>query len=217
MDFLELMRTRYTTKYYDASRTIPDEKLEAILECLRLTPTAVNIQSTVALVARTPEAKAKMRPGIKDFNLQRFDAAPVALLLCGRCRISDEFIDTLVSQERADGRLPTAEVVAERRVGMRATADAHSAEGPTGLEAWTGKQAYIALGTVMYAAKAQGIDSTALEGIDHARMDEIFNLRDEGLCAQVGVLLGYHAETDSNTLEKRPKSRLPLKAVCREL
>lgn len=44
MDFLELMRNRYTTKYYDPEKRISEDKLERILECLRLTPSSVNMQ-----------------------------------------------------------------------------------------------------------------------------------------------------------------------------
>ena len=44
MDFLKLMQERYTTKYYDPQKNIPEEILQKILECLRLTPSSVNMQ-----------------------------------------------------------------------------------------------------------------------------------------------------------------------------
>lgn len=45
-DVLRLLRTRYTTKHYDANRPVSDEDLEVLLEALRLTPTSVNGQYT---------------------------------------------------------------------------------------------------------------------------------------------------------------------------
>ena len=36
MDILELARTRYTTKHYDASRRIPDALMDELLEVHRI-------------------------------------------------------------------------------------------------------------------------------------------------------------------------------------
>lgn len=35
MDFLTLMKKRYTTKYYDHEKHIPEETWKKILECVR--------------------------------------------------------------------------------------------------------------------------------------------------------------------------------------
>lgn len=62
-DVLQLLRTRYTTKHYDASRPVSDEDLAVLLEALRLSPTSVNGQYTKFFVAKTPEpARASCPP-----------------------------------------------------------------------------------------------------------------------------------------------------------
>ena len=43
MDFLELVRMRYSVRQYSA-REVEKEKLEYVLECARLAPSAVNQQ-----------------------------------------------------------------------------------------------------------------------------------------------------------------------------
>lgn len=43
MNFLELVKTRYSVRSYDA-RPVETEKLDYIMECVRLAPSAVNFQ-----------------------------------------------------------------------------------------------------------------------------------------------------------------------------
>jgi hypothetical protein len=43
MNFLELVKARYSSRNYDA-RPVEQEKLDYIMECVRLAPSAVNLQ-----------------------------------------------------------------------------------------------------------------------------------------------------------------------------
>ncbi|MCO6524514.1 MAG: nitroreductase family protein, partial [Candidatus Schmidhempelia sp.] len=76
---------------------------------------------------------------------------------------------------------------------------------------WESKQAYLALGQLLFAAAAIGIDSTAIEGYDAAKMDEILELKSKELKSVIVVTLGYRAENDGNA--HRPKSRLPKQQI----
>lgn len=44
MDMLKLIRERYTTKHYDATRRVSDEDMADLMEVLRLSPSSVNAQ-----------------------------------------------------------------------------------------------------------------------------------------------------------------------------
>ena len=61
---------------------------------------------------------------------------------------------------------------------------------------------------LIYAAEALGVDSTALEGIEFDKVDELLGLDAKKETCQMIVLLGYRDPNDSNTLDRRPKSRL---------
>ena len=63
MDFVELARTRYTTKHYNG-KAIPRETMEKLFEVLRLAPSSVNSQPWVYFHARTAEQKEKLLPAI---------------------------------------------------------------------------------------------------------------------------------------------------------
>lgn len=74
MDFVELARTRYTTKHYNG-KAIPRETMEKLFEVLRLAPSSVNSQPWVYFHARTAEQKEKLLPAILDFNRERVTLA----------------------------------------------------------------------------------------------------------------------------------------------
>ncbi len=53
------------------------------------------------------------------------------------------------------------------------------------------KQAYIGLGTALIAAAYEPVDCTPMEGFDPAALDEILNLKAQGLRSVVMLPLGY--------------------------
>ena len=61
MDLLNISKTRYTTKAYDASRKIPQAQFERLLEILRLAPSSINIQPWHFFIAQDQNAKEKIR------------------------------------------------------------------------------------------------------------------------------------------------------------
>ena len=78
---LELARRRHTTKHYDPAGVVTDEELHDLLEILRLAPSSINIQSWHFTAVRSPQARARLLPAIRDFNVERVRCAPVILIL----------------------------------------------------------------------------------------------------------------------------------------
>lgn len=205
MDFLQLMQERYTTKHYDNTKVVPQETLDKILECARLTPTAVNAQPYHFYVA-TGAAKEQLREAVKDFNLTRYDAASHVIVVSGLTKIQEAHFNKVLDAETACGRIGTEELRQAQDKSRRHFANLHIERND--YTSWCGKQAYIVLASILYAAQSYGVDSTALEGIEESKVDEILKLADKDETCQYMVLLGYRAEKDSNTPDKRPKSRL---------
>ncbi|MBR3409669.1 MAG: nitroreductase family protein [Candidatus Methanomethylophilaceae archaeon] len=76
MDFLELVKNRYSERYFD-SRPIEKEKLDRILEAGRLAPTACNYQPQRFYVMKSEEGLKKA----DSVTRYRF-GAPVIILVC---------------------------------------------------------------------------------------------------------------------------------------
>jgi nitroreductase len=76
MSFMELARSRYSERYFDA-RPVEREKIEKILEAGRTSPTACNYQPQRVYVIRSEEGLKKVRSiRVSHFN------APLMMLVC---------------------------------------------------------------------------------------------------------------------------------------
>ena len=81
MDFLELAKLRQSCRSYDENRDVESEKLAAILEAGRLSPSACNSQPYHIVVCRGEKAK-QAAAAVSGMGMNKFAAkAPVLLLL----------------------------------------------------------------------------------------------------------------------------------------
>ena len=81
MEFLDIAKKRQSTRKYDASRLVEDEKLENILEAGRLSPSACNGQPYFITVCRGESAKAVAK-GVQGMGMNKFASdAPVLLVI----------------------------------------------------------------------------------------------------------------------------------------
>ena len=81
MNFLDIARNRQSCRSYDESRSVEQEKLDAILEALRLAPSACNGQPYHVTVCRGQVAK-DVAAATAGMGLNKFAAqAPVMLVL----------------------------------------------------------------------------------------------------------------------------------------
>ena len=81
MDFLEIARSRQSTRKYDSSRPVEDEKLEKILEAGRLSPSACNGQPYFITVCRGESAKLAAK-AVQGMGMNKFASdAPVLLVI----------------------------------------------------------------------------------------------------------------------------------------
>ena len=64
------------------------------------------------------------------------------------------------------------------------------------IDAWSAKQVYIALGTLLTSAAMLGIDACPMEGIEPAKYDEILGLDKKGFATLMIATLGHRAADD---------------------
>lgn len=210
MNIVEISQTRYTTKHYDKTKKIPQDKLEQLLTVLRNSPSSVNSQPWHFFVIDNDTAKNKILPAVAEFNQPRITESSHTIIFCVKSPLTEAHLANLLNQEEQDGRFPVVELKQAQDQGRHNFVELNSKTIESQL-AWESKQLYIALGQLLFAATAIGIDSTPIEGYDVAKMDEILGLKDKGLTSVVIAALGYRAENDGNA--ERPKSRLPKEQI----
>ena len=80
MDMHELVATRYSVRGYDATRPVPAEILERVLDAGRFAPSAKNLQPWKFLLVSSPEMLEKIRP---CYSQEWFRQAPHILIVTG--------------------------------------------------------------------------------------------------------------------------------------
>lgn len=209
---------RYTCKAYDAQRQISPETLQRLLEVLRLSPSAINIQPWQFLVAQDLDAKQKIAQatqGEQAYNAAKIINSSAVIVLCAKMQIDDTHLQQIIDCEDQAGRFATPEIKQQRidlcNYYMQQKRNASHHE----LQSWINNQVYIALGMLLMAAEIEGIQATPIEGYDKAILDDVLDLKNQNLQSCVMVSLGYASNDDFN--RSLNKGRLSAQQVIQYL
>lgn len=212
----DLATRRYSTKVFDASKTISQEKIDELKVFLQLTPSAINLQPWHFMIAASRESKnriAQSAIGDNVYNVPKLKDASHVFVLCSRSNIDESYLTALTEQEKLDGRFPNLET--EQMVhAMRSRAVAMHQE-MNNLDRWVDGQIYIALGNLLVGANLLEIDACTIGGFDRKELDRLLGLSEKGLRPVMLVALGYRAKDDFNAAT--PKSRFTAENIFSEL
>ena len=199
---------RYAAKRMNGKQ-VPAEKLENILEAIRLTATSNGLQPFTVLVIEDKEMREKLHAtAVKQPQVVE---GSHLLVFAAWKNITAEQIDTyfdLVYEERGmeKGALDQyANFLKEH----------FSKQTETEIFNWASKQAYIALGTALVSAAEEKVDSTPMEGFNPAEVDKILGLAEKGMGASSLLALGYRDESADHLVDakkvRRSKDKLFVK------
>lgn len=188
---LDKLKWRYATKKMDASKVVAEDKVERILEAVRLTASSSGLQPYQVLVVKNPATRKKIQE--IAWNQAQVTEASHLLVFAAWDNYTAERINMmfdLVNQQRGFKN----EGWENYRQQLLATYPARSAEVNFQHAA---RQAYIGLGTALIAAAEEQVDATPMEGFDPDALDQILDLRAQGLRSVLILPLGYRqAEGD---------------------
>jgi len=199
MSTLTSMNWRYAAKKMTGQK-VPEQKLENILEAIRLAPTSIGLQPFTVLVVEDADLRAKIAPAI--YNQPQITEGSHVLIFAAWKEYSNENVDKYINHIATLRRIP-----AESLEGMRnMITGAISGKTPEQLLLWNQKQAYIALGTGLVAAAEEQVDATPMEGFDPDALDAAIGLNEKGLRSTVILVLGYR-DTEKDYLSGAAKVR----------
>ncbi|MBV7537964.1 NAD(P)H-dependent oxidoreductase [Duganella sp. sic0402] len=209
-DVIQHLNWRYATKSYDASKQLDEEKLNRILEAIRLAPTSSGLQPFEVFVVKNPDLRAKIRE--VAWNQAQVTDASHLLVFAAWDNITPERIDSMFDY--------TNEVRGFKNEGWEAyrkqLQGIVAARGDVANFDAAARQAYIGLGVALVAAAAEGVDSTPMEGFDPAAVDQILSLKERKLRSVVILPLGYR-KPDTDWLVNLKKVRRPREQFITEL
>ncbi len=186
-EVLRLLSWRYATKKMDATQAVPEEKVERILEAIRLSASSSGLQPYQVLVITDAETKAKIRAHAWDQS-QVTDASHL-LVFAAWDHYSAERINSmfdLVNEQRGF-RNEGWEAYRQKLLSF------YPNRTPEENFQHAARQAYIGLGSALLAAAEEGVDSTPMEGFEPEVVDEILDLKALGLRSVLLLPLGYRA------------------------
>ncbi len=194
LNTIEYLNRRFACKLYDG-RMIEADKLDAILEAGRLSPSSFGLEPWTFHVARSSDLLSSC------FFQESMKTAPVTIV---------------ITAKRAQFFSPDSGFIRERSSrfpgGYEAFSDDFSgyyeflkSEGR--LDSWSRSQCYIAAMSMMIAAAEEGIESCAIEGFDNESVLSALGISPDDESVGIVIAFGYSAEPE------RSKIREPLGAV----
>lgn len=188
MDLLTQLKWRYATKKMNPEKAVPQEKVERILEAIRLTATSSGLQPYEIFVVTNKAIREKIQP--IAWNQGQITDSSHLLVFAAWDNYTAERINMMFDLTN-DERGMKNEGWENYRNMLLSTYPARDAEINFQHAA---RQAYIGVGTALIAAAAEEVDCTPMEGFDPNALDEILGLRAKGLRSVVIMPLGYREE-----------------------
>jgi nitroreductase / dihydropteridine reductase len=199
---IDRLNWRYATKKMNPDKVVAEDKVERILEAVRLAPTSSGLQQFEVIVVTNKDLRAKIRAIAWD-QAQVTDASHLVVFAAWDNYTADRIngMFDLVNDERGF-RNEGWEAYRQMLLNTYPQRDAQ-----TNFE-HAARQAYVGLGIALTAAAFEEVDATPMEGFDPAALDEILDLRARGLRSVVVMPLGYRAD-EGDWLVNLKKVRRP--------
>ena len=185
MSLIEKLQWRYATKKMDSTKVVPHEKVEQILEAIRLTASSSGLQPYEVIVVTNKEILEKIKV-VSNNQTQITDGSHLLVFAAWDNYTAERINDCFDMTEKT--RNFTSEAGTAYRQMLLKIYPSRDAETNFNHAA---KQAYIGLGTALIAAAYEQVDCTPMEGFNPAEVDEILNLKAKGLRSVVLLPLGY--------------------------
>ena len=184
----------------DSSKAVPKEKIDQILEAIRLTASSSGLQPYEIIVITNKDILTKIR-AIANDQSQVTDCSHLLVFAAWDTYTADRINQAFDMTEELRN-FKSESGTAYRQMLL----NAYPARDPEVNFTHTSKQAYIGLGTALIAAAYEQVDSTPMEGFDAKALDAILNLKEKGLRSVVMLPLGYR-NADEDWLLKLKKIR----------
>ena len=202
MSFIDQLNWRYATKRMIADKIVPQEKIDKIIEAIRLSASSYGLQPYHLVVVQDKELLQKIQP--VAYNQPQIGEASALIVFAVWDKATTERIDAFFNLIASERGIP-AEALAGFKGMVSGTVN--GMDEATAFS-WMSKQAYIGLGTGLAAAAIEEIDSCPMEGFNNAGLDQLLGLSEKGLKSVVVMAVGYR-DADNDPTAHAKKVRTP--------
>ena len=205
MEILKALNWRYATKSFDASKIIPEPKIQAIKEAFNLTPMSYGLQPVKLLVISNKDLQHKLLEA--SFNQKQVTTASHVLVICVEKEINKLFIENYFDLVKQIRQTPDDILKPYREFLI----DDFGKKDKDQTKQWAVNQAYLALGNILTVCAIEKIDACPMEGFLPAKYAEILNLDTDKIEPVLAMPVGYRSEDDQ--FSSFEKVRRPLEEM----
>lgn len=202
MNLTEIMNWRYATKAMTGAE-VPLEKINVILSAALLCPTSSGLQPFHIILISNKEMKKKILP--IAMNQPVIEQSSHLMVFAAWDKYTEERVNQHFSYINKQRNMPDSTTDGFRKMLLA------SFEKQTNQQHFdhAAKQAYIGLGFALIAAANEKVDSTPMEGFDPEALDELLELKKQGLKSTAILALGYR-DVEKDWLVNLKKVREPM-------
>jgi nitroreductase len=206
-NYIESLNWRYATKKYDASKKVSKEDLETLKDAVRLSVSSIGLQPYKVFIVETDEMRSKLKAAAGGNNQNLIADASHLFIFANEVNVGDKHVEDYVNNISQTREIPVENLkgFSDYITGYLGTLTEEQKN------AWTVKQSYIALSTLVNTAAHLKIDTTAMEGFNAEEFNKILGFDKLGLNTAVIAAVGYRHEEDANQHLKKvrkPKEEL---------
>jgi nitroreductase len=201
-NLLQNLQWRYATKKMNPTKSVSTEKVDFILEAIRLSASSSGLQPYDVFVVTNPEIRAQIVPHAWD-QKQITDGSHL-LVFAAWDNYTAERINTMFDLVNEKRGFKNEGWENYRQMLL----NTYPSRDPETNFQHAARQAYIGLGSALIAAAEMRVDCTPMEGFSPDKVDEILGLKERGLKSVVLLPLGYRAD-EGDWLVNLEKVRRP--------
>ena len=202
MSFIQKLNERYATKAMDG-KVVPQEKIDNILEAIRLAPTSSGLQPFEVFVITNQEIKSQIRE--IAWNQSPVTDCSHLLVFAAWDNYTAERINHMFDL--------TNEIRGFKNEGWenyrQMLLDGYPQRDAKENFEHAARQTYIAFMCAITQAAFEGVDSTPMEGFDPAAVDKILGLQEKNLKSTILLPIGYR-DAEKDWLVNLVKVRKPM-------
>lgn len=190
MNYVEALQKRYSVKKFDSGKKIPEETLKNILEAGKLSASSLGLQPYKVLVIQTPETLQKLIPAF--YNPSQISTCSHLLVIVTRRKIEDEYVNKYFGHISDVRDIPV-----ENLDPFRKSIDFYlNLQDEQEILNWNERQGFLMLGTLMFAAAMEKVDSCPMEGFKPEVLSELLEIDPLSEKVSVTLALGYRSAED---------------------
>lgn len=201
MNYIEALNNRYSVKKFDSSKKIEPVTLSRILQAGKLSASSLGLQPYKILVIQTESILKDLIPAF--YNPSQISTCSHLLVILSKKDVEPNYLDGYF-RHISEVREQTSESLQLFRNNIEYFLNTFQQDHKI---SWAEKQAYIALGNLMFAAALENVDTCPMEGFITDKLEQLLDINTELEKIAVTLALGYRAGDD--TFQHLKKVRKP--------